>query len=154
MYRNHADQTFFEIRSEDLENDAFFYRFLIFPPSIDLRDLFGDMRCTRGVKCFHTDLRKEVDFSKSMIRDFKHFFRTPIFQFQHVGLCTAIMRIKLFSKSNLRIWRMTDFFYRFLRFRLRIDPRDLYEEMRCTRCEECFQYRIEEGSQFFEIDDS
>ena len=68
MYRNHADHTFFEIRSEDLENDTFFCRFLI--------------------------------------------------------------------------------------FRLRIDPGNLFDEMICTSDEECFQYRFEEGSQFFEIDDS
>ena len=67
MYRNHADQTFFEIGSEDLENDTFIHRFL--------------------------------------------------------------------------------------RFRLRIDPRDLFDDMRCTSDEECFQYRFEEGSRFFEIDD-
>ena len=102
----------------------------------------------------NTDLRKEVNFPKSMIRDFKHFLRYPIFQFQDLGLCTAITRIKLFSKSDLRISRMTHFFYRFLRFRLRIDPCDLFGDMICTTGEECFQCRIEEGSQFFEIDAS
>ena len=45
-------------------------------------------------------------------------------------------------------------FYKFSRFQLHIDPRDLFDEMGCTTGAECFQYRIEEGSQFFEIDDS
>ena len=103
---------------------------------------------------FNADLSKEANFLKSMIRDFKHFFRYLIFQFQHMGLCTAIMRNTLFSKSDLRIWRMTDFFYRFLRFRLHIDARDLFDEMRCSAGGEYFEYRFEEGSHFFEIDDS
>ena len=103
---------------------------------------------------FHTDLIKEVNFQKSMIRDFKHFFRTPIFQFQHVGLCTTITLIKLFFEIGSENLENDIFLNRFLRFRLRIDPRDLFEEMRCITRDECSKCRFEEGSQFSEIDDS
>ena len=66
----------------------FLNQFLRFRLRIDLRALFDEMRCSARGECFHTNLRKEVNFSKSMIRDFKHFFRYLIFQFRHVGLCS------------------------------------------------------------------
>ena len=62
MYRNHADQTFIEIESEDLENDRFFYRFLRFPPSIVPRDLFDEMGCTTGEECFQYRIEEGSQF--------------------------------------------------------------------------------------------
>ena len=51
MYRNHADQTFFEIGSEDLENETLFYRFLIFRLRIDPRDLLEEIICPKDKEC-------------------------------------------------------------------------------------------------------
>ena len=64
MYHNHADQTFFEIGSEDLENDAFFYRFLRFRLRIDLRDLLDDMICTSDEECFQYRFKEGSQFSE------------------------------------------------------------------------------------------
>ena len=71
-----------------------------------------------------------------------------------MDLCTAIMRIKHFFEIGSENLENDRFIYRFLIFPPSIDPRDLFGDMRCTTGEECFQYRFEEGSQFFEIDDS
>ena len=97
---------------------------------------------------FITDLVNDVNFIKSMIRDFKKKFRTSIFQFQYVGLCTTITFIHFFEIEYEDL-ENDNLFCRFLSFRSDIDSRDSLNDMRCSLDGECFQYRFGHESHFF-----
>ena len=96
-----GESNFFEIGSEDLENDTFCSDFWYFDFAWIRVIFLMKWDGHRVMSVFNTDLSKEVNFPKSMFRDFKLVFRTAIFQFQHVGLCSAITLIKLFRNQ---IW--------------------------------------------------
>ena len=64
IHNNHADQTFFEIGFEDLENDRFYCRFLSFRSAIDSRDSLNDMRCSLDGECFQYRFGHESQFFK------------------------------------------------------------------------------------------
>ena len=81
------------------------------------------------VSFFNADLRKEVNFSKSMIRDFKHFFQNSDIP---VPTCGSMYRNHVdqtFFEIGSEDLKNDTLFYRFLIFRLRIDPGDLLDDM-------------------------
>ena len=149
MYRNHAEHTLFEIGSEDLENDTFFYRFLRFPPSIDARDLFGDMRCPRGEECFPHWFNQGCQFSEIDDSWFQTFFQNTHIPVPVCGSMYLNHVDQTFFEIGSENLENDTLFYHLPIFRSTIYPRDLLNDMRCSIDGKCFQYKFEQVTRFF-----